>query len=238
MIIQECWKTSGRIFNMPSPVFEKIVKILNHPASGVVLDATTGASIGSIAGSLMYHKEYEKLQDIMKSKENNIDAKEYVAKYAPDLATISTKKDAEKSNLGTIDKWLLKQMIPDNGKWDNAFYIPNKETSAVAVPKKVNQYILGHELGHHKDMKGVNPGILTRGNIGLITGKLVDSERAAWEKSPIEIDEKGKEVQDLALGSYENLQKYVRIGFGLGLAASAAKLFGPKVLDAIRGNIR
>lgn len=215
---------------------ETMLKILSHPATNIALDASLGASVGGAAGSLMYHKEYDKLQDILESKEGTVDAKEYVAKYAPGLATLSTKKDVEKSDLGTIDRWLLKNMIPKNGKWDNAFYIPNDESSAVAVPKKVNPYILGHELGHHADMKGKTP-IFSRGTIGLLSGRTVDTERKAWEKSPIEIDEKGKEVQDLALGSYENLQKYVRIGFGLGLAAGATRMFGPKILDIIRGKI-
>ena len=113
------------------------------------------------------------------------------------------------------------------------------EDSSVIVPKNVNKYILGHELGHHEDLKGKDLGFLSTGLTGTALGRVVETERKAWEKSPVEIDEKGQEVKDIALGSYENAEKYVRIGFGLGLAASAAKHFGPKVLDIIRnGNIR
>ena len=213
----------------------KVIKFLESPAVNIPLDASLGGSIGAFAGSLMYKDQYDRLQGIMASKDNAVNAKEYVAKYSPDLKTISTRADIDKSNLNFIEKWLLKRSVPEKDKdWDNAFYLPNKEESSVIVPKKVNKYILGHELGHHKDMKGEEPGFLYGDLLGALTGKTVDLERKAWEKSPVEIDEGGREIKDLALGSYENLQKYIRLGFGAGLAIGAARAFGPKVLEMIR----
>jgi hypothetical protein len=225
---------------MESPIIEALKAIYRHPVTRVVSDASLGASVGGFAGSLMYKDEYEKLKEIMASKENQVKAEEYVAKYAPGLDLISTRGDVEKNkNFNFLEKFILKHSIPKGNKaWDNAFYLPAGDHSAVLVPKKVNPYIIGHEMGHHRDLEGKEPGFFSTGLTGLLTGKTVDMERKAWEKSPVEIDEKGKEVKDLALGSYENLQKYVRLGFGLGLAAGATKAFGPKVLELIRGNVR
>lgn len=218
---------------------EKVLKILNHPATQMAEAGWLGSGIGEFAGSLMYADQYEKMQKLMDEKKSQVSPEKYVAKHTPDIKIISTKKDVDESKLNFLNKFFLKLQMPEEGeKWDNAFYIPNKEHSAVVVPEKVNKYILGHELGHHKDLAGTNGPMFSSGLMGALTGRTVDVERNAWEKSPIKIDEKGQEIKDVALGSYENMQKYMRLGFGLGLVAGAAKAFGPKVLDMIRGNIR
>ena len=220
---------------MPTKM-EVAKKILDHP----IMDAMTGISLGGLLGNRMYKDKRDRLTELMAKEEGQVNAEDIVAEYSPDLDVVSTRDDVKKiKDINFIERFALKHMIPEDDKpWDNAFYLPIKGNEAVVVPKKVSPHVVGHEIGHHRDFEGDVPGFFETGRIGTLRGKVLDMERRAWEKSPIELDETGEEMKGLALGAYENKQKYTRIGLGFGLGIIAARRFGPKVLEMIRGNIR
>lgn len=225
-----------------SQITDLIKKIYNHPVTQTASDLGTGSFVGgTLMGSLMTRDKHKKLKELMASKEDQVSAEDYVAEHVPGVTLISSKEDVDKNkHLSAIDKFLLRLSVPEKGKdWQGAFYSPMENNSIIAASEKINKHVLGHEMGHHIDLGGKEPGFLDTGTIGAVLGRELDLERKAWDKSPVEMDERGKEIRDLALGTYESSKKYERLGLGFGLGIVAAKKFGPKILELIRsGNIR
>ena len=219
---------------------QMLLKIFNHPLYHAANYATIGAGVGGLTSSILTRMNNKEMTEIMTSKNDLIPTKEYVAQYDPTASVLSSHADVDKSKeYNALENFILKRMIPkDDLPWKN--YYNNPERNLVIAPEMSNKYLLGHELGHAKDLKD-NPPIPYPGaeTVRSLTGELTNIEERAWNKSPIEMDEEGERVKRVAITPYNNLQKYIRIGFGLGALAGAGKSFGPKILELIRsGNVR
>jgi hypothetical protein len=209
---------------------------MNPILDTLLTDIPIGISVGTLLAKYL-NKDIKK--DIIKevASGDTINAADYVAEYYPDINIVSTPEQIDSNkNLGALQKFFLKKME------NNAAYIPMGESSIIATPKDVNKYILGHELGHHIDIKGKKMGpvatMLNMSGIDDFTGKTVDLERNAWEKSPIK--EENNKLRDLNMTAYENAKNYARLGAIAGLGVGVARNFiGPKkILEMIRGHIR
>ena len=206
--------------------------INNTAAIDIPLKTLTGASIlGYIARKMVQDKEKEKE---MMNEKNLVDTEKYVAKYAPEVTPITSRKDVDKiKDIGFINRLIVNRMIPkENNPWKAYNHFETDQGGFIAAPPMANKYILGHEIGHNIDSK-TNP-ITPLDELKMLVGVSSGMEERAWDKSPAGRNEDTDYLQS----SYDMTNKYLKLGAALGLSIGLGKHFGPRVLEMIRGNIR
>jgi hypothetical protein len=218
---------------MSPELAQKIIPIVTSPYYQMLSMAMLGSGAGALAGIIGTQPEAKKIREAI--SKDTVDPEKIVAKYEPNVSIISNKKELSESNIGLLNKLFTRSLVmrEDPEKWRSLAVGEKGGKEYVLAPKKVNKYLLGHELGHLESIRAGNePSILSNAfGVGLITGKTLKEEEKAWERSPIE---GGEELKDLTLGRYKTIQDLFRIGAGLGAAYAATRHFGPKILEYLR----
>jgi len=179
----------------------KIFTVGGLTAAGALSGIGYG-NVTSLIANIKAAKEIEK-----KIKEDIVPAKTIIKKYAPDVVHIGD-EDTAKKNLSTFKRIIVKPGLEGRG----AFYVSGKKPIIVTA-KNINKSILGHEIGHHFDRP-----VSFKGKVKNIFRSTVKREQEAWDKSPIKVDPK---VKDVALGTYKTLAKHQNIGALIGALTGA-----------------
>ena len=180
-------------------------------AGGVGLGGLTGATYGSLIGSIAASGDIKKVQDRL-ANEKGVDSRDYVTKRG--YRFVGSQADVRPGDFGPISGHFAKHTIQQAATGKNAFaHQPKKGLGMVIAGKRAPEDVLAHEIGHLKDMK--KNGNIRRWEyspIGSATGHQYRREEAAWKESGFEPDQN-------ALNSYRKLRTGSRIGAGLGVAA-------------------
>ena len=154
-----------------------------------------------------------------------VQAQSYAKKHVPGVTVISTPAQAKKE-FGFLTRRLVVNPFLEQAKHGaTAGAIPaykkhfwSKKKDIVLVPKKAEESVLGHELGHIKDFRK-RPHGFRDAFFPTTSGRQYAREEAAWKESP---SKKGKQdLAPIALESYKRARTTARVSTGIvaGVAA-------------------
>lgn len=184
--------------------------------------------VGSVAGAVSANSARKKLQSEMHRGEM-VDAHK-AGKAVKGVKVITSETEARKAfskeprvfrDYAIADKMAV---LAREGTKNNAFALRYKGKDYVFTSKKVNKYVIGHELGHIQDYrKNGTPGAFGSGIIGSISGATLRREKRAWDLSPFK-PKNGKQaegesrVKNPALTTYSRSTRGAQGGAAMGVA--------------------
>ena len=192
-------------------------------AARVLLSGALGVQLGGMWGQayvstrLKKDPEFKKLKKEV--KKGVVPVSELLQKVKDvSVYNIATTKDIPKE-VGWLKKRMLKTITKDiNIKPEKAVAlldpIGKDKKYAIITGRKAHPEVVGHEIGHIKDIKGLKRALLLDALAGGITGITLKRERKAWELSPFK--KKDSEIERGALRTYEKSLKGARVGAGIG----------------------
>jgi len=162
-----------------------------------------------------------------------------VKRLHPEVSIITKDEELKKmKGVNILRKIILRLNTPVE---DNAMYSGSKKTPIVILPDtgKVNKYVFGHELGHHRWHK-------TRQDDGFfkkvrgVFEPVLKEEYGAWNLSPYAGEKGEKRIKNLALKTYiaDNTANKRSNAVALATAVPAAALVNyDLIVDAVK-NLR
>lgn len=190
----------------------RIIPLFTKGNAGVKAGAAggLGVAVSSIFTMKQNNKDYRTV--IKKFDKNKVDAKRFIKKSGiENVKLLSSTSDVSKLNVNFLRKIQLKIAVKRiAGRNAAALELGGK--FYVISPKKINKSILGHELGHIKDMKKLTPPLYNSIYAQKIFGGTYKLEKRAWNLSP----SKSKDGMKAALRTYERDKNNSRVGFATG----------------------
>jgi len=157
----------------------------------------------------------EAKKEFQKDPQSAKKLREEIAVKYPEISVVSTEKQLKAvKNMNPIRRFIVGLTVPVE---DNAVYSPSKVSPVVVLPKKINRYVLGHELGHHESFKEKQGlGFWEKLYRSTIEPEYKEEVRA-WEKSPYAKGKGEKVIKDIALATYKTQDDADRIARNIGI---------------------
>lgn len=196
----------------------------------VVVPTTIGLGVSGyasdVAGAIAEAKRKKLYPEFEKRMKDNAESskklREKIVKKYPEISVVTTKKQLKAvENINPIRRFILGFSTPIE---DNAMYSQSKSSPIVVLPKRVNRYILGHELGHHesfKEKQGLD--FWKRFHRDWVEPEYTEEIRA-WDKSPYAKGKGEEGIRDIALKTYKTQYDADRIARNIGISVAAPVL--------------
>ena len=172
-----------------------------------------------LAGYGTYQFGKARAESLNEMTNDLVDAVAITKKHAPDIHVATSKNEIDKIDASNIEKKILLSAMKFIEKGENAAYTPIGN-GIILSPKKINRSLIGHEMGHHFDIKK-NP-------IKVPPVLKTGMEERGWAASPFQDDE-SKRISKIMLGTYKGADK-----IAIGATAATFGAFMPKLLKVLK----
>jgi len=201
--------------------YETILERAGTPLVAGLMGLGLGGSVfGTIAQKKIEDITPEFAKKMEQSSASVRDLRKKVKELHPEVSVITKKKELKKmKDVNVLRKILLGMFTPIE---ENALYSSSKKSPIVILPDtgKINKYVLGHELGHHRSYKELqDKGLLTK--IKRHFEPDLKEEHRAWELSPFAGQKREEKIKELALQTYTEADKAGKRARATALAVAA-----------------